>query len=208
MDKKVSYMLLKTRQSKYIKAYAILFLILAVFVGFYTYKKWEQYSLMKRAVTESKAYISALSDKVTEEKSAFEVNKEDADKLNEEIEEKLANIFPASDDYTNLTRELDGYEKDLSTRSSTFEVSNISYESVSKGENYSVLPLRMNIRSSAENFKKFLHLVENSGALSGNTRLMDISSIRLNFEKDDKKDKEEKPEEIINFTVQINAYFQ
>lgn len=198
-------MLLKTRQSKYIKAYAILFLILAVFVGFYTYKKWEQYSLMKRAVVESKAYISALSEKVIEGKSTFELVKEEADKLNEEIETKLANIFPATDDYTDLTRELDGYEKDLSTRSSTFEVANISYESVTTGDNYSILPLRMNIRSSAENFKKFLHLVENSGALSGNMRLMDISSIRLNFEKDDK---EEKPEEIINFTVQINAYFQ
>ena len=48
---------------------------------------------------------------------------------------------------------------------------------------------------------KFLHLLENSGSLDDQIRLMDIQSIRLNFDGEDDSD-------IINFTVQINAYFQ
>ena len=70
---------------------------------------------------------------------------------------------------------------------------------------YSILPLTMTIRSSSDNFRKFLQMIEHSGSFTEQIRLMDLQSIRLNFGNDDSQNVES---QIINFTVQINAYFQ
>ena len=64
--------------------------------------------------------------------------------------------------------------------------------------------MRLSIRSSSSNFTKFLHHIENSGNLESGVRLMDISSIKLNFEDSSRAGEAS----IINFNVQINAYFQ
>ncbi|MBT7736357.1 hypothetical protein HN709_01595, partial [Candidatus Peregrinibacteria bacterium] len=141
---------------------------------------------------------------VTEEKVQYEDVKDDAYALNEEIEEKLQYILPPGDDYTELTRQLDAIEEELASVNDPFEVSNLDYQSVQVTPEFSVLPVRMNIRSSAENFQEFLHIVETSGSLDDRLRLFDISSIRLNFEGTDQG----VGPEIISFTVQLNAYFQ
>ena len=195
---------MKIRQKTNIKAFAILCLIVFLTMGFYSYQKYQEYSLFKTAVEKNKEFITALRDSVSNEKALFDSGKEDFDGLNEEIEEKLSYIFPATDDYTALTRQLDSFEDELTSKNSPFDVSSISYQTVTEEGNYSVLPFRMSIRSSAENFTKFLHLIENSGSLNDRIRLMDLSSIRLNFEGGNDND----GPEIISFTVQINSFFQ
>ena len=203
--KQVTYVLQKRKQQKYIKGYAILCAVLLMFFGFYTYKNWSTYSDVKEAGEKSAQYISGLRNEVVAEQSSYEVGRDEFDNLNRQIEDNVEEIFPVTDEYTALTREFDDYEAELSTRTSVFDVASINYEPIISAENYSILPARLNIRSSASNFRKFLHLIENSGALDGESRLMDISSIRLSFEQDDD---ENVADEIINFTVQINAYFQ
>ena len=118
------------------------------------------------------------------------------------VDEKLEFIFPSTDGYTALTRQLDLFEEELSKKNNPFEISSIEYQTTEELENYSVLPLRMSIESSADNFTKFLHQIENSGSLDDQVRLMDIQSIRLNFSDNEDESK------LIKFTVQINAYFQ
>jgi len=200
-----SYQLLKRRQTMYIKAYGILCLVLTISVGFYSYIKWTQYSRYKQVVEKNRAFIEELRDEVSDEKAIYESKKDDFDGLRKEIEDKLNFIFPANDDYTILTRQIDQFEAELSKKNSPFEISSLSYQDGVQTDLYSILPLRMSIRSSRENFNKFLHLVENSGALNDEIRLMDISSIRLNFPT---RNSQESGPEIITFTVQINAYFQ
>lgn len=202
---KTLYKILEQRQQTQIKAYAILIGLLLICAGFYTYKNFQDYKLASIGTEKAKELIVTLRNEVTSEKAKYESDKEDFDKLRATTEEKLATIFPASDDYTNLTRQFDAYELELSKKDSPFEISNIDYDRAIEGEKYSLLPLRMSIRSSRENFTKFLHLVENSGSLNDQVRLMDISSIRLNFED---LDNEVGASGMINFVVQINAYFQ
>ena len=195
-----SYEILKRRQKVHIKAYSVLCLILIFGLGFYLYHQWGIYTGAKHGIIANENLSEVLKERSTSEKAAFYENKDDFDALSEEISEKLTDIFPADDDYTSLTRQLDSYESELSKRNNPFEVSNINYQEMIEEENYSILPFKMNIRSSRENFTKFLHMVENSGSLNNQLRLMDVSSIRLNFDNDES--------EMITFTVQINAYFQ
>ncbi|MBI4975076.1 hypothetical protein HZC20_00190 [Candidatus Peregrinibacteria bacterium] len=203
----LSYLILSNRQKNQVKAYAILLTVLFAIVFFYSFQKWQVYSASREIVKTNKALVSALSTSSSAEKSVYELNKSEFGDLKKEIEERLKEVFPLGDDYTNLTRKLDIFEGNLSKKNDPFEISSIEYQAPVKTSNYSMLPLTMNIRSSKENFKKFLHSVENSGSLKDRVRLMDISSIRLNFEeKSDQKDKT--APEIITFTVQINAYFQ
>lgn len=203
--KDATYQLEERRQQMYIRTYAVLCFLFIALMGFYSYSKWGDYQMALQGVEQNKLYISSLTNSVTSEKAVADVKKDESTQLNKDIAQKLKVIFPAADDYTNLTKQMDAYEVQLSTKSSPFEVSNIDYQEPVKADTYSILPMRMNIRSSKENFQKFLHMVENSGSLKENKRLMDISSIRLNFENNDQNTG---ASEIISFSVQINAYFQ
>ena len=201
----LSYEILERRQKLHVKSYALLCLIVLLSIGFYSYKKWDEYSMAKKGIVENKKYIEVLTEKTSEEKAVYEKQKPVFVQLDKNMEKNLKTIFPENDDYTTLTRQLDNYESKLSKKSNVFEVSNIEYQTATTTENYSILPFRMTIRSSHENFNKFLHLIENSGAIDSDLRLMDVVSIRINFE--DSEDENLKSS-ILNFAVQINAYFQ
>jgi len=202
----LSYLMAAKREETQVKSYAVLCGILLIAFGAFTYMKWQEYSVVKTVVDKNKAYISALQEEGSNEKASFDNKKASINDLKSEIESSLTEVFPASDSYTELTRKFDELEQSLSTKDSVFEISNVEYQAFAKKDNYSILPVRMSIRSSKPNFEKFLHYVESSGSLAGKVRLMDISSIRLNFEKNN--DLSGKTDEIINFSVQINAYFQ
>ncbi|PIR55591.1 hypothetical protein COU74_00445 [Candidatus Peregrinibacteria bacterium CG10_big_fil_rev_8_21_14_0_10_36_19] len=197
-----NYLVQKKRQEMQIKSYLGITLLVVISMGFYTFSNWKEFSAVKKLLVANANYISALKNEVVDEKANYDGEKFNFDALNKEIETKLESIFPLGNQYTELTKQVDVFEEDLSTKNSVFEVSNIDYQEVEKGEFYSILPMRMTIRSSSANFTKFLHWVENSGALSDRVRLMDITSIRLNFQEEENRD------EIISFTVQMNAYFQ
>ena len=197
----ISYTTEKRHQKLYIKIYVVLCLIIIASMGFFSFQKWQEYSLVKTAVAKNQDLVTVLRNSVSDQKSTYEQNKEGFTSMNKEIEEKLDFIFPSTDDYTSLTRQMDAFEEELSKKNSPFNISNIEFMATENLDNYSVLPLRMSIESSDDNFTKFLHLLENSGSLDDQIRLMDIQSIRLNFNEKDDSD-------IINFTVQINAYFQ
>lgn len=201
----VSYKILERRQKLQIKAYLVLCIILLLSMGFYTYKKWEEYSISKTGVEQNKEFITLLREKVTEEKANYEEQKDSFTDLDKTISDKLEMIFPSKDDYTGLTRQFDIYEKQLNKRNNPFEISTIDYQQpiVKEELTYSVLPLRMSIKSSRENFKEFLHLIENSGSFDEEVRLMDISSIRLSFPQSDSEEETQ-----IQFSIQLNAYFQ
>lgn len=203
--KNITYELIRTRQKMYIKAYAVLCLVLLLVMGFYTYKNWNDYTLYNQALNSNDDFVQALKEKVAESKTNYDDVRNEYSDLNSQIAANVSVVFPTKDNYTALTRQIDAFEEEISTKNNLFEISNLEFQPVVDGENYRTLPLMMNIRSSANNFTKFLHLVENSGSLEDKIRLMDISSIRLNFEE---SIEEGNKEQIINFSVQMNAYFQ
>jgi hypothetical protein len=200
-----SVKLTKRRQRLYIKAYGLLTLILFATFGTYSYFKWQEYSELKTGYAENLQAVEVLQDEVANEKAYYVSSKNEFDDLQKTIAQGLETVFPTDDEYTKLVRDMDAIEEELATRNNPFEVSNIDFQNIIEEEEYSILPLRMSIRSSGYNFTKFLHLIETSGTLNTDIRLMDLSSIRLNFENADVADSRA---QIINFTVQINAYYQ
>lgn len=198
---KINFEIYKKREKQFIRAYAVICLVVILSMGFFTYTKWNEYSYAKVIVEENKKLISVMKENLTEETTDYAAQKDDFAVLQKNIGNKLEDIFPREDDYQNLTRQFDSFEELISTKNNPFEVSNISFLNVVEDEYFKILPVRMSIRSSKENFTKFLHLIESSGSFEENVRLMDISSIRLNFEEVEGKG-------LINFTVQINAYFR
>lgn len=200
----ITYTILKQRQKMNIKIYSILCALLLVWVGWYFFQKWTAYSSARQAVAQNSATVETLQTKISEAKGRYDGEKAELSDLQKDVETKLTYVFPTQDDYTVLTRQMDSYEEELFKKNSLFEISSIDFGAPTSDEHSSILPVRMNIRSSADNFTKFLHLIENSGSLNEQMRLMDISSIRLNFE----NSQGDSATELIDFTVQINAYFQ
>ncbi len=202
-----SIKLTKRRQRLYMKAYGLLVIILIATVGTYSYFKWQEYSELKTGYASNLQAVETLQDEVANEKAYYVSSKDEFDDLQKTISQGLETVFPTDDEYTKLVRDMDTIEEELATRNNPFEVANIDFQNVVKNEDvgYSILPFRMSIRSSGYNFTKFLHLIETSGTLNTDVRLMDLSSIRLNFENADVTDSRA---QIINFTVQINAYYQ
>lgn len=188
----------------YIKTYAVLCFILTILFVWYFVGSWRGYAQTKDNHLTNQELINEYKQKASLEKADYEKNKTTFDQLQDEISTKLKDIFPVNDNYTALTRNLDDFEKELANSSNIFEISSIDYQSPVEGKEYNILPFRMNIRSSEKNFREFLHLIEGSGALTDNIRLMEISSIRLNFENSE----DETSPDVISFTVQINAYYQ
>lgn len=195
----------EARQKMQMKIYIFLCVVLLIAVGSYTYFQFEEYRFVSQGVQKSEVLSSNLRSVVGEVRAQYEENRRVFDQLDRVIENNLEKVFPADDDYTGLTRQLDSFEESLASGRSPFEVSSIEYQSVIERENYSILPFRMNIQSSPENFTKFLHMIENSGVIDGQVRLMSVSSIRLSFSGSPVAGS---PSNIINFNVQINAYFR
>ncbi len=192
------------KQKSYAKAYMILCLVVIIIFGTYSSLKIREYITLKAGTEANTKLISLLQAEASTERASYEINRKKTDEIIEEIEKKLETIFPVNDDYTQLTRQIDKIEDQLNRTNDPFEISSLDYMNVLKEGKYSILPIRMNIKSSGENFTKFLHLVENSGSLNDGLRLMDVSSIRLSFQ--DARSPEET--NMINFSVLINAYFQ
>lgn len=201
----IPYKIIERKQKLMTKVYAVVLAVLVLFAGFYFYGQWQQYSFAKTGIADGGNLSASLDQKALDEKANYEGVKKDFEELDEEVFDKLETIFPAGDAYTEVTRQMDEIELVLAKKHNPFEIANISFQNVIEMEEFNVLPVRMNIRSSDNNFTRFLHMIENSGGLDDDFRLMDISSIRLNFENAREQDGKD---DLINFAVQINAYFQ
>lgn len=193
------------RKQIQIKVYIFVCVVMLIVIGAYTYLQFEEYRFVSQGVQKSEVLASNLRSVVGEVRAQYEENRREFDQLEKVVEQNLEKVFPVNDDYTGLVRQLDSFEASIASGRSPFEVSSIEYQNVIEHENYSILPFRMNIQSSPQNFTKFLHMIENSGIIDGEVRLMNVSSIRLSFSGSPVAGS---PSDIINFNVQINAYFR
>jgi hypothetical protein len=162
----------------------------------------------KTIINESTHAMRGLTESLDDVAGEYESLKETHNLIKETVSKEVGDVFPAMENYTELTRDLDEYFKTKSQTDNPLVATNLQYGSpkVSEDGNYYVLPLSMTISSSEENFYDFLSYVDKSGALSSKTRIMDITSIKINFR--DPTGKQKKGGEEINFNVQLNAYYQ
>lgn len=203
----LSYKILVQRQATQRVVYAILCLVLLVIVGGYSYLQWQKFMTVKDGLVQDDSTLLSLNKTLSDEKTVYFANKEKFDALNKKIDSSASEILPKGDQYTELTRQMDAIEKELNAIGA-FEIANIDYGSPTFDEQtgFGILPVRMNIKSSQDNFIKFLQMMETSGSFSNKLRLMSLSSIRLNFESG--SDTAASTSKMITFSLQVNAYFQ
>lgn len=103
----------------------------------------------------------------------------------DESEQALSQVFPRSEDLTALTRMFDEYSVKNNFESNPFFISTIQYAGNKEGEaassSYRSLDLNLSAESSKKNLSKFLEMIENSGSLEAETRLMSVESLTLSY---------------------------
>ncbi|PKL36628.1 hypothetical protein CVV38_01860 [Candidatus Peregrinibacteria bacterium HGW-Peregrinibacteria-1] len=200
----VEYYVEVSKQNFQVKVYSLLCLVLVAVIGFYGYVRVQEYLALQEIVAESDELISNLELEAATERAQYESVKGEFSAFLESLNKKMENIFPVADNYILLTRQFDYIEDSFATLTNTFQISNLVFSEPVYLEDYSILPVRVTIASSLVNFDNFLKLIENSGDFDAETRLMDLTSVRLSFP----SGANTKNNEIINFTVSLNAYFQ
>ena len=163
----------------------------------------------KQAVLDNEARQAQVTGVLADEKAGFKTFADERAKKQEELGDKISGILPPDENYTELTRSLDNYFAEHDRAGNSIQQDNLRFGKGSplpQMSNVSALPVFMNLRSTRDNFFKFLDFVNNSGSLETGTRLMDINSIDITFSKGGEVIEDMKQE--IVFNVSMNAYYQ
>jgi len=193
-----------------LRLYIVLSVLLLIVVGYFTFNNVMKYLDVQ---TETQSNIEIFNTlEQNEEVIAAELETEQVElqALNQTIQSELELVFPENESHTKLTRTLEQFANDIHRIKNPFIINNLQYLKTEQvdGENYSVLPFKMTIHSSYNNFFKFLEFVENSGALSDKSRLIEITTITINFISPSGAIDNTSGQDEINFNATMNAYFR
>ncbi|MFA5855382.1 MAG: hypothetical protein WC846_03840 [Candidatus Gracilibacteria bacterium] len=174
--------------------------VLLLTAGF-AYWQWDVLSANKSMVSVLGTEVSDLTTQKDAFAEEYQAVKTDTAESNETLAQDLLRVFPPNEDITNLTRLLDDFAVKTNFENNPFFISSIRYGSAEtpEGANYRVLPISLEITTSAKNLSKFLEYVESSGSLEAGVRLMSAEEVTVSY-----------PSEYGGtFEVQIdlNAYF-
>lgn len=201
---------------KKLRTYGVLTVLLFVAVAGYGYYQFTKYNEALQAYTDEQNTVAQTTVSNKQVSDSFQTLKSAFQNDFGTIKSQVNTVYPNQDDYTNLTRQFDDYFTSANTAVNPVFLSDLKYGEarIEPGKEYAVLPVTMTLQTTRDNFDKFLQYVETSGALTADgKRLMDISSISINFPTDTASSEPAqpgvtlKPQEL-NVTISLNAYFQ
>lgn len=193
-----------------LRLYGVLTIMLFIAAGYFTYTNVMNFLEIREQVTNNEVLFEGLDNNSQQIEAELRKVKEENIDLIQTIQNQLDVVLPKSEDYTSLTRSLDNFASEIHRLKNPFLISNLQY-SKSKGDSelaYEIMPFKMTIQSSFDNFFKFLKFVETSGTLSDETRLIDIQSIIINFVTPTGTEGNTSGRDEINFNVAMNAYYR
>ncbi len=193
-----------------LRLYVVLSVLLFGIVGYFTFNNVLKF-IDVRAETQSNIEIFNNLENNEEIISTELANEQEGiQQLNQTIQTELELVFPENESHTKLTRTLEQFANDIHRIKNPFIINNLQYLKSEKveGEDYSVMPFKMTIHSSYDNFFKFLEFVENSGTLSEKNRLIEITTITINFISPSGSIGNTSGQDEINFNASMNAYFR
>lgn len=206
-----------TRAKRYSKGtyvYILLAIIIAGLIGYYGYDKVNLYSEMKAWISENEGQKSEIRTAIQEEQKAYQ---EDKTVMTSKMQKKIAildDIFPPEESLTVLTRAFDKFFIENDFANNPLNLPSLSFGAVQTNEewDYNILPVTLTASGSRINFLKFLAYIEDSGLMDSKNRLMAIERLDIDFQISEEAAEGEairrKPQEIVSFTANINAYFQ
>lgn len=187
------------------------FLALIVLAGSVVYGilQFQLFQAQAVAIVDNEARISGIQTERDDAMKTYKALAEDQIKKQADFVKRIEAVLPLDENYTDLTRQLDDYFAEHDRPGNVIFQSSLHFgkgEPMADRPDISILSFTMNIEASRDNFFKFLDFVNNSGSLFSGTRLMSINSIQFNFPEGGEvvTDRSQK----INFTVDMNAYYQ
>jgi hypothetical protein len=212
----------KHNYGKTIRMYVMLIVVCALLAGYYGYTAYQKLSASQDALASEQSQITALQNTEAQSSADYTTLKQSFDQKYAGVLDQLQAVYPPTEDYTNLTRELDAFFQNANKNSfNPVFLSDLKYGEAryDAKADYAVLPVTMTITGTQDNFTKFLQYIQNSGGLTDKTRLMDIRSISINFTTPAPAQTtpggqttgaaaSATPQTMLNVSVSLNAYFQ
>jgi hypothetical protein len=186
-------------------AFALIILTASTVYGVFQFRELQG---KNKAIIDNETRFQEQSILLAEAKKTYQALADTYAKKQKDLGNKILNILPPDENYTDFTRQLDKYFADHDKPGNPIFQSSLRFgkgAADAKIPDVSMLPISMNVEATRDNFLKFLEFVSSSGSLENSTRMMDINSIQLNFPEGGEvvKDLSQK----INFTVDMNAYY-
>ncbi len=193
-----------------LRLYIVLSVLLLAVIGYFTFNNVMKYLDIQAEIESNNEIFNNIQSNEEAITQELENEQNEIQELNQTIQSQLELVFPVQESHTKLTRTLEQFANDLHRIKNPFIINNLQYLDVEQeeGEDYSVLPFKMTIHSSYTNFFKFLEFVENSGALSEGTRLIEITTISINFVSPSGTAGNLSGKDEINFNATMKAYFR
>jgi cell division protein FtsB len=201
-----------------IMKYALCTIAIVLIGGYFGFQHYNEYQAASTALSQENQKLAELKGAADKIKKEYGDLKKDMDKANSGVNESIEKILPASENFTDLARDLDKYFLNTSMGAAPMFLSDLRFNAARVGaEEFATLPFSMNISGDEVGLKQFLDFIEKSGDLNSRSRLLDIASVTLSYQNKpaatDDNSATATPTALsaakaITASINLNAYFQ
>lgn len=206
--------IVKKDYSKSIRTYTIVTFILGAIIVFYGYQQVSKLLTVNAALASEQEQAIILQTSSDTFAKDYDTMKKTFESANANALNSLQAVYPSTENYTELTRQLDKYFQDNNTPADPLFTNDLRFSRpvFDEKKDYSVLPFTMSVTASKNSFAKLMRYIENSGDLDSKTRLMEIRSISISFPSGQQAPLSTAPTKakssVYNLSLSMNAYFQ
>ncbi len=162
-----------------------IYIALLIMLGTLAYGvwQWNELSALNIQAKFLQSEVTNLTSESTQLASDYQGIKKEVSAARATSSQELAQVFPARENLSDLTRLLDNFAVKTNFENNPFFISQMTYQSPTtpEGAFYQYVPVSMSVTTSKKNLSKFLEYVESSGSLEGEVRLMGVENLRLSY---------------------------
>lgn len=179
----------------------IIAVVILAGVGWYGYSQYNKLTEIKDKLGNADVALLSLEKTRGQVAKDYQNSKKDYVVDVTSNQEKIAAIFPSTEDITGLTRMFDDFAFKNHFRNNPFFITQLSFsEPQDDGNaNYMLLPINMSVETSQQNLLKFFEFVKDSGSLGNGIPLLATNGVTIQVN----------DEELSNrVQLTLNAYIQ
>jgi len=198
----------KKNYKRKIQTYVAMTVFLLAIAGVYGFFQFRELMAVKSALASGQQELADLQNNEKQIAADYASLKESYNEDYRSIRESINAVLPIEESYTELTKQLDDFMYENNSTQNPIFMSDLKFSKPRTDieADYAILPFSLTLSTTRDNFEKFIKHVENSGSLEDGTRLMDITSISINFPVNQDELSSGTPS--MSVSISMNAYFQ
>ncbi len=195
------------------KNYLAMTLVAILTFGAYGYFQYTKWSGTQQAIAQAQSTIEKLRNDSAQYESQYRDLKKSYDEDFKSINDSMTAIYPSEENYTSMTRLLEGFVQQQNKSFDPMDLSDVKYgrPRLDPKTEYAILPVTLTLFTTRSNLEKFLTFVKNSGSLDNGVRLMDVRALSISFPSQSQtvaSSTDPGSSEVLNVSVSLNAYYQ